>query len=287
MRRRSRADGHFLTTAALIAVFLAGLALLLYPTLSNLWNSFHQSAAIACYAEEVQTMDQTLTEEMLAAARSYNERLGGGDGSTLGKSPEGTDYRSVLNINDTGIMGYIEIPKLGCSLPIYHGTDEAVLQVGVGHIEGSSLPVGGEGTHCVLSGHRGLPSARLFTDLDRLEPGDVFRIRVLDQVLSYEVDRILIVLPEETQALEAVPGCDYCTLVTCTPYGVNTHRLLVRGHRIEETAESRQARIVSDAVPVDSRLVALFTALPLVLLAWAVMFASGSGHTGRKKRGGR
>ena len=170
-------------------------------------------------------------------------------------------------------MSYIEIPNIKCSLPIYHGTDEAVLQIAVGHIEGSSLPVGGVNTHCVLSGHRGLPSAKLFSDLDKLEEGDLFMIRTLDQTLTYEVDQIRIVLPEEIDDLKIVEGEDLCTLVTCTPYGINTHRLLVRGHRVANQEDAENIRVTAEAMQVDTRIVAAFVAVPilLVLLIWLLV----------------
>ena len=170
-------------------------------------------------------------------------------------------------------MSYIEIPSIKCSLPIYHGTDEAVMQIAVGHIEGSSLPVGGVNTHCVLSGHRGLPSAKLFSDLDKLEEGDLFMIRTLDQTLTYEVDQIRIVLPEEIDDLKIVEGEDLCTLVTCTPYGINTHRLLVRGHRVANQEDAENIRVTAEAMQVDTRIVAAFVAVPilLVLLIWLLV----------------
>ena len=176
------------------------------------------------------------------------------------------EYESLLDLSGLGIMGYIEIPEIDCSLPVYHGTEESVLQIAVGHIEWTSLPVGGEGTHCVLSGHRGLPSAKLFTNLDKLEPGDVFLLRILDEVLTYEVDQILIVEPQDTSALQIVKGKDYCTLMTCTPYGVNTHRLLVRGHRIDNIEQAHSVRVTADAVQIEPTLVAPIVAIPILLL---------------------
>lgn len=213
--------------------FLAGLSLLLYPTFSEYWNSFRQSRAITNYTKQVSGLDEKQCEEILKAAREYNSRL-----LTLFNVYEiseerSEEYEQLLNVTGNGIIGYVEIPKIKCSLPIYHGTKEAVLQIAVGHLEWTSLPVGGESTHAVLSGHRGLPSAKLFTDLDQLGEGDRFYIRVLNDVLTYEVDQIKVVLPEETDDLRIVEGKDYCTLFTCTPYAVNTHRLLVRGHRVD------------------------------------------------------
>ena len=163
-------------------------------------------------------------------------------------------------------MGYIEIPEIDVSLPIYHGTEDPVLQVAIGHLEWTSLPVGGESTHCVLSGHRGLPSAKLFTDLDRLVVGDRFRLGVLDQVLTYEVDQILIVEPQDTEALLIEEGKDLCTLVTCTPYSINTHRLLVRGHRVETEKDAKNVRVTSDAIQIEPYLVAPVVAAPILLV---------------------
>ena len=227
-----------ISTIIIALIFLAGLGFLLYPTVSNLWNRAHQSRAIATYTKQVEKLDDSQNKEMLKAARKYNKSLlKKSDHWKLSKKDK-KKYESLLDVSGTGIMGYIEVPKIDCSLPIYHGTDEGALQIAIGHLEGSSLPVGGKSTHCVLSGHRGLPSARLFTDLDQMEEGDVFVLNVLGRKLAYEVDQIKVVLPDEMSDLEIVPGKDLCTLVTCTPYGINTHRLLVRGHRtkyIEET----------------------------------------------------
>lgn len=227
-----------ISTIIIALIFLAGLGFLLYPTVSNLWNRAHQSRAIATYTKQVEKLDDSQNKEMLKAARKYNKSLlKKSDHWKLSKKGK-KKYESLLDVSGTGIMGYIEIPKIDCSLPIYHGTDEGALQIAIGHLEGSSLPVGGKSTHCVLSGHRGLPSARLFTDLDQMEEGDIFVLNVLGRKLAYEVDQIKVVLPDEMSDLEIVQGKDLCTLVTCTPYGINTHRLLVRGHRtkyIEET----------------------------------------------------
>ena len=227
-----------ISTIIIALIFLAGLGFLLYPTVSNLWNRAQQSRAIATYTKQVEKLDDSQNKEMLKAARKYNKSLlKKSDHWKLSKKDK-KKYESLLDVSGTGIMGYIEVPKIDCSLPIYHGTDEGALQIAIGHLEGSSLPVGGKSSHCVLSGHRGLPSARLFTDLDQMEEGDVFVLNVLGRKLAYEVDQIKVVLPDEMSDLEIVQGKDLCTLVTCTPYGINTHRLLVRGHRtkyIEET----------------------------------------------------
>ena len=222
---------NWIAAVAIIA-FLAGLGLLLYPTVSSAWNRRRSAKTVAAYTELAAAIDPAVYEKMLADAEDYNR--------SLPLEPEyvltGTrlaQYQQLLDADGTGMMGYIDIPRIGVSLPIYHGTDEAVLQAAVGHLEWTSLPVGGSGTHCVLSGHRGLPNATLFTDLDQLEPGDTFTLHVLSRALTYTVREILVVEPEDTQALNIVPGEDLCTLMTCTPYGVNTHRLLVRGTRTE------------------------------------------------------
>lgn len=231
-----------ISTILTILVFLTGVGFLLYPTVSDRWNQAHQSRAIATYTKEVEQLDDSDNEEMIQAARRYNEKLRErADHWNLSKKAK-KKYESLLDISGTGIMGYIEIPKIKCSLPVYHGTDEGALQIAIGHLEGSSLPVGGESTHCVLSGHRGLPSARLFTDLDQMQEGDIFILHILDEKLAYEVDQIKVVLPEEMSDLEVIEGEDLCTLVTCTPYGINSHRLLVRGHRTDyvETVETKE-----------------------------------------------
>ncbi len=222
-----------ISTIFIILIFLVGLGFISYPTVSNLWNQAHQSRAIATYSKQVEKLDVSENKKMLKAARKYNKSLlKKSDHWKLSKKDK-KKYESLLDVSGTGIMGYIEVPKIDCSLPIYHGTDEGALQIAIGHLEGSSLPVGGKSTHCVLSGHRGLPSARLFTDLDQMEEGDIFILNILGRKLAYEVDQIKVVLPEEMSDLEIEEGKDLCTLVTCTPYGINTHRLLVRGHRTE------------------------------------------------------
>ena len=258
-------------TPFLILILLVGLSLLLYPTVSDYWNSFHQSRAIASYAEDVAKLDTVQYADLWKAAKKYNEALAKGDINYVLKDEQKEKYESLLNVSGTGVMGYIEIPSINCSLPIYHGTDEAALQIAVGHLEWTSLPTGGESTHCVLSGHRGLPSAKLFTDLDRLVEGDIFVLRVLDEVLTYEVDQILIVEPEETEDLQIEKGKDYCTLVTCTPYGINTHRLLVRGHRIENLEESGIVRVTADAIQIQPLFVAPIVAIPMLLVLLIIL----------------
>ena len=260
-----------LTTVILVLILIAGVCLLLYPSVSDYWNSFHQTRAIATYAEEVAGLDEDRYEAVWQAAKEYNAALLQRENHFILTDGQKADYEQQLDVSGVGVMGYVEIPSIKCSRPISHGTDEAVLQIAVGHLEWSSLPTGGESTHCVLSGHRGLPSARLFTDLDKLETGDVFMLRVLDEVLTYEVDQILIVEPQETQALQIVEGEDYCTLETCTPYGVNTHRLLVRGHRIENLADSASVRVTADAVQIEPLLVAPVVAIPMLLILLIVL----------------
>lgn len=222
-----------ISTIFIILIFLVGLGFISYPTVSNLWNQAHQSRAIATYSKQVEKLDDSENKKMLKAARKYNKSLLKKSDHWKLLKKDKKKYESLLDVSGTGIMGYIEVPKIDCSLPIYHGTDEGALQIAIGHLEGSSLPVGGKSTHCVFSGHRGLPSARLFTDLDQMEEGDIFILNILGRKLAYEVDQIRVVLPEEMSDLEIEEGKDLCTLVTCTPYGINTHRLLVRGHRTE------------------------------------------------------
>ena len=253
-------------TAILIAALLAGALLLLYPTVSDYWNSFHQSRAIASYAEQVADLDDNTYDQIWADARAYNETLDNSTSRFVMTEEQKKIYEALLNIADNGVMGYIEIPKIKCNLPIYHGTDEAVLQIAIGHVQGSSLPAGGESTHCVLSGHRGLPSAKLFSDLDQLTEGDVFLLRVLDETLTYEVDQIRTVLPDELDDLAIEEGKEYCTLVTCTPYGINSHRLLVRGHRVENQASASTIRVTADAMQIEPLLIASLVAVPMLLV---------------------
>lgn len=255
-----------LSTFLLILIFLAGLSLLLYPSIANYWNSLHQSQAIAAYAEKIAGLDEDVYEELLQDARDYNSHIPERQNVFTLDELERESYNNLLNFSGVGVMGYIEIPTIDVSLPVYHGTDDAVLQSAVGHVEWTSLPVGGLSTHCVLSGHRGLPSAKLFTSLDRLAVGDTFMLRVLDEVLTYEVDQILIVEPDKVSDLVIVDGKDYCTLVTCTPYGINTHRMLVRGHRIENTPEAITMHITAEAMQIDEIIVAPVLAAPILLI---------------------
>ena len=264
--------GNF-TTVLLYLILLVGLSLLVYPSFSNYWNSSRQSQVISNYAEELSHIDEDRYNHLLEAAQDYNATLPERSNPYLLTDEQEEQYWELLDISGVGTMGYIEIPSIRVTLPIYHGTSDAVLQVAVGHLEWSSLPVGGESTHCVLSGHRGLPSSKLFTDLDDLVVGDIFILRVLDEVLTYEVDRIEIVEPHETQSLLIEEGQDLCTLITCTPYAINTHRLLVRGHRVENAAEAKVIRITSEAIQIEPLLVAPLVAMPvlLVLLVWLLI----------------
>lgn len=276
-----------LTTIVLIIMLIAGLSLLLYPTISDYWNSFHQTRAIASYEDQVNNIDEEQKQQMLKLAKEYNERLVGMVDRWKLSAEEYEYYESILDVTGTGIMGYVEIPNIKVQLPVYHGTNQEVLQIAVGHVEGSSLPVGGIGTHSVLSGHRGLSSAKLFTDIDQLTEGDIFRFSVLGETLTYQVDQIHIVLPDEINDLEIDRDMDYCTLVTCTPYGVNSHRLLVRGHRIENENDARI--IVADASLVpDTHEAAALTVVLLVLYAllravlakidWEYLWETASGR---------
>lgn len=266
---------------ALILIFAAGMGILLYPTFSDWWNSFHQTRAIASYVEQVAAMDTEELDRMWEEAEKYNERLREKTNRFLMSEEEVEEYNSILDATGTGIMGYIDIPKIDVSLPVYHGTDEAVLQIAIGHIEGSSLPVGGPGTHCVVSGHRGLPSAKLFTDIDRLENGDRFLLQILDRTLAYEVDQIHIVLPDELQDLEIDANEDYCTLITCTPYGVNTHRLLVRGHRVKYV--DTDAHVTAEAMQFEPVIVAPLMAAPMLLILLILLLVI-TGRRNKKKR---
>ena len=260
-----------LTTILLFLVFFAGLSLLLYPTVSDYWNSFHQSQAIAAYSETVADLDEERYAAMLADAAEFNSELSKRINGYSLSSDQKKIYDSLLDPAGTSVMGYIEIPSISCSLPVYHGTGESVLQVAVGHLEWTSLPIGGSGTHTVLSGHRGLPSAKLFTNLDKLVVGDTFMLCILNEVLTYEVDQILIVEPHDTSALLPEAGKDLCTLVTCTPYGVNSHRLLVRGHRIETADVPGIVHVVANAMQIEPTVVAPIVAMPILLVLLIIL----------------
>lgn len=272
MRKKS----DIVSTIILTIILLVGLAVMLYPSFSNWWNSRVQSRAVAGYDEIVANMDDDETERLIKQAHDYNEKLSRVY-APLVNADEVEGYDDILNISGTGIMGYITIPFIRVELPIYHGTSEEVLNIAAGHLKGTSFPVGGANTHAVISAHRGLPSAKLFTDLDRLVVGDTFTINVLGEVYTYEIEDILTVLPEQVEALDIVPNSDYVTLMTCTPYGVNTHRLLLRSHRIE-TKVQYNVKVMADAVQVDPML-----AVPVIALPFLIMLIVFWVMTGRKK----
>ncbi|MBQ8610266.1 MAG: class C sortase [Oscillospiraceae bacterium] len=269
------------STVLLLLVLITGLSLLLYPSFSEYWNSLHQSEVVASYLETVSHIDDDQYKELWDSARAYNESLLERDNVFLLNEEQKAAYNSQLNIGGNGVIGYVDIPSINVFLPIYHGTDETVLQFAVGHLDWTSLPTGGESTHCVISGHRGLPSAKLFTDIDQLAVGDYFMLNVLDEVLTYEVDQIRIVLPAETDDLLIKQGKDYCTLVTCTPYGVNSHRMLVRGHRVDNLEQAQVVRVTADAVIVE-KMVVIPIILALILLVMLVFLLITT--SGRKKR---
>ena len=267
-----------LVNMILFGIILIGLGLLAYPTFADWWNSFHQARAIQSYAAAVANLDREEYDRIITAAEEYNKEL-----AQIGLIWNMTreqirEYNEELTIDESGIMGYIDIPKINVKLPIYHGIDEDVLKVAIGHIAGTSLPVGGDGTHCVLSGHRGLPSARLFTDLDKVAEGDTWTLTVLDRTYTYECDQIRVVEPTDLSTLGMIDGKDYCTLVTCTPYGVNSHRLLVRGHRIANA--SGEANVIADAILIESVYIAPFIAVPMLVVLIIEMLIV----TGRKRR---
>lgn len=278
------------STIALVLVFLLGVCILLYPFVSDYVNSLHQSRVVSTYTQAVEDMSKDDREALRQDAQAFNEALAE---ASMGQFRPLSDalqqrYSQLLNVSGESVMAYVDIPRLNVKLGIYHGTSDPVLQVGVGHLEGSSLPVGGPSTHCVLVGHRGLPSSKLFTDLDKLQVGDTFSVNCLDEKMWYEVDQILIVEPDDTAALVIEEGEDLCTLVTCTPYGINTHRLLVRGHRVDGPAD---IDVGSDAFLVDGIVVAgVITVLMLIALGIALALRSrakkcrklaGAAHEGR------
>lgn len=269
-------------TKVLIAVFLIGLSLLLYPTVSNYWNSKHSTRAINQYVKGLENINAEEYERIWTEAADYNQELT--RRPDMFALPEYLEkrYFNTLNPDGSGVMGFIEIPKLEVSLPVYHGTSDSVLLRAVGHIDWTSLPVGGPSTHCVVSGHRGLPSAKLFTDLDKLREGDTFSLNILNEVLTYEVDQIRTVLPSDVMDLVISEGKDFCTMVTCTPYGINTHRLLVRGHRIE--TKVAEGRVVSEAVLIDQLIVACVVAGPLILSLVLVIMVRKPESVKKKKK---
>lgn len=282
-RKKKKKKKFHWSTLILVLIFLIGLGVLSYPTVSDWWNAKVQTRAIANYNDVVAQMSDQDYDSFFAAADAYNEQLFHTPAAFI--SPELVEgYKEALDVTGTGIMGYISIEAIDVSLPIYHGTDESVLQIAVGHLEGSSLPVGGENTHCVLSAHRGLPSARLFTDLDKIEVGDIFTITVLNRVLTYQVDQIRIVEPTQLDDLKIVSGEDYCTLMTCTPYGINSHRLLVRGTRIETVEEAHAVTVTADATTVEPIIVLPFVVIPLLLILMIILISNTSRKKKRKKK---
>ena len=260
-----------LSTILLVAILVIGLGLMLYPTVSNLYNKKHQTRAIKNYSEEIATMDQRDFDAIWQEVEEYNRSLLSNTTPSVVTDEQAAKYKELLDVGGTGIMGYIEIPSIDVSLPIYHGTSEGVLQIAAGHLDWTSLPARGESVHCVLSGHRGLPSSKLFTDLPKLVEGDEFTLTVLDKVLTYEIDQILIVMPEDTDNLTITPNKEYCTLVTCTPYGINSHRILVRGRLVSDEELAAALHITADAVQIDAPIVAPILAIPLLIILIAVL----------------
>ena len=245
--------------------FLVGICILLYPTLSDYWNSKTQSRAVTNYESVLENLDEDVYKSIFENAYAYNKALYETNYPLMDyKNVPG--YYETLSITENDMIGYLKIDRIGIELPIYHGTSDDVLNKGVGHLEGSSLPVGGENTHCVMSAHRGLPSSKLFTDLDRMEIGDTFQIVVLDQVLTYQVDFVKIIEPTDVSDLQIIEGGDYCTLFTCTPYGINTHRLLVRGIRIETIKEKPIIYVSNEAFRIEPLLVTPAVAAPMLLI---------------------
>lgn len=257
------------TTLLLVLIAAVGLGLLLYPTFSDWWNSFHQARAVSSYMEAVADLDKADYEKILDAADEYNRKLALTGVQWKMTDKQKAEYEKQLNVNTTGIMGYISIPKIHVELPVYHGIEDEVLQVAIGHLEGTSLPVGGPSTHCSVSGHRGLPSARLFSDLDKMIEGDTFTLTVLNRTITYQVDQIRVVVPTDLSDLQIKKGKDYCTLITCTPYGINTHRLLVRGHRVANA--QGDALVTADAMQIEAIFIAPFFAIPIIILLLLLM----------------
>ena len=258
----------------LLGVLFTGIALIAYPSVSNWYNSYHHSVAVMGYAQNVSDLDPEMVKRVWASAEAYNRKVAQTGNIWSPTEEQIAAYKKELSIDESGIMGYVTISKINVQLPIYHTTDEKVLQSGVGHLSGTSLPIGGESTHAVLSGHRGLPQARLFTDLDKIVVGDTFQLHILNRTLNYEVDQIRVIEPTDFSDLTIIDGEDYCTLFTCTPYGINTHRLLVRGHRVGNT--SGNVTVPSDAMRYAPVLIAPFFAAPILLLGlvWLLLTTS-------------
>ncbi len=271
-------------TVILVIILLIGLSVLCYPSVSNWWNERVHSRAINTYTETVSNLTEKDYTQLLEEAQEYNEKLYKiGSVAAISQPDLVKGYEDTLNVTENGMMGYVTIEKLNVELPIYHGTSNAVLNAGAGHLEGSSLPIGGENTHSVISAHRGLPSAKLFTDLDEMEEGDIFTITILGEVLYYEVDQISIVLPTEPGNLYIESGKDYCTLMTCTPYGINTHRLLVRGVRIDNP-DDQHIHISANAYRINTTVVAGIIAIPLLVLALILFLLATNDRRKKKKK---
>ena len=285
-------------TVILVVFFFVGFGLLLYPTVSNWYNSFHMSHVVISHEQTVEKLNDETYQQTLDAARARNEALlesgiiweptGYATGYATEQEKKEYDkmlvaYNKLLNVSGDGVMATIDIPKIDEELPIYHGTSEKVLQVGIGHIPGSSLPIGGEGTHCLLSGHRGMPNARLFTDLQLLEKGDRFTITTMREVLTYEVDGMNTIEPYDISPFKILEGEDSCTLITCTPYGINTHRYIVHAHRVK-TEEAKEIILPADALQLEPRLVAIVIAAPMLLALIAVLLWKTRKNTGRDPR---
>ena len=267
-----------LLTIIMATGMMVGVFLLIYPSVANYWNSFHQSRAIASYADSVSHMSQEDYTKVLESAREYNKQIAASGMRWNMTEAQRAEYEQQLAVDGTEVMAYVSMPKFHIKCPIYHGTDEAVLQIAVGHLEASSLPVGGKSTHCLISGHRGLPSARLFTDIAKMKEGDVWTIRVLNETLTYECDQIRTVLPDDLSDVQIEEGKDLCTLITCTPYGINTHRLLVRGHRIPNVDGA--ANLTADGIQIEPKYIAPFVAAPILLILLIILLIS----TRRAKR---
>lgn len=271
------------STVILVAIFFVGLSVLLYPTVSDFWNEKRQSQAIVNYDDLLVDLTPEDYSEHFSKADTYNRKIRNMPFPFFSHKNIADEYYSTLDVNGDGMMGYITIEKIKVQLPIYHGTSDRVLNSAVGHVEGSSLPIGGKSTHSVLSAHRGLPSAKLFTNLDKVEVGDVFTITILDRTVTYQVDQILIVLPDKTESLNIVPDEDYCTLVTCTPYGINTHRMLVRGTRIENIEPEKVINVITEAYQIDPLIVTPAVAVPM-LGALLVVLLVKSGKESKKNK---
>jgi len=291
-KKRQKKKSHRLSNFILVLILLVGMGIVAYPSFSEYWNNLHQSRAIMGYAQRVAELTNEEYEAIWSAALEYNRQLLDMPNRWLIEKDEelSAEYAEQLNADGTGNMGFISIPKINVELPIYHGTSDEVLQTSIGHITGTSLPAGSThsdeenyekpdyASHSVLSGHRGLPSARLFSDLDAMEVGDIFYLTILDQTLTYEVDKITVIEPEDLTEMEILPGRDLCTLMTCTPYGINTHRLLVRGTRIENEKKRLDVRLTADGIKIDPLYVAPFIAVPVLVLMvfWVLIMTSGS-----------